>query len=174
MSTFVVAFIAMIAAVIAAAGIVALVVLRVRAAESLYVPVSNQTDNQDSQQALSGLLEQFRREADKLTARYAQEFALVRFLEESERAGDLIDPAKFQQDALKRASLLRIKQIEDAITSHLAAKSSLAKSMEAAIRSNARAGGFGARIAELKKQIEIEEKYVFELNSQLRELRLSR
>ena len=131
------------------------------------------------ERSLSDMLAAFRREADKLVSRYAEEFALVRFLEQADREGRSIDAVDFKAGALNRANLLRIKQLEDAIASHVAAKTELVKTLKECVKSQAAGAyaGYGTswptRIKQSKDQIEIEEKYISSLQDQLRGLRVS-
>lgn len=123
------------------------------------------------EKALSSLLEAFQREATDLTSQYAEEFALVKFLEKVEAEGDAVDTSQFKAGTLNRVNLLRVQQLGDAISRLVAAKTVLAKQLSGTIDgSRYTYGNPGQEIARLKKQIGIEEEYISSLQDQLRSL----
>ena len=132
--------------------------------------------------SLNQITDDFKKKLSELSSSYAEELSLVKYLEESERAGTPIDAEKFKADALNRANLLRIRQLEAALSSHIAAKATLANDLSNRVTAEgknqyySKYGSFEYPndIKSLKSQIVIEENYVGELNKQLADLKIYR
>ncbi|MCL2037567.1 hypothetical protein FWG95_00990 [Candidatus Saccharibacteria bacterium] len=125
-------------------------------------------------QALDSLLESFQQRADELSTRYAEEFALMRFLEQAEAEGREINIAQFQQDTLNVVNLLRIEHLKIEISKHVAGKAVAAEELAKAVESLAQygGGGRGSNVKRLKELIATEETYIDSLQDQLMKLKL--